>query len=52
MSDWIYGDGHRWWLDPNKCPHYNENVCEGCDFDRYYATTYPSCPWRSSATQE
>jgi len=46
MSDFVAGEGHRWWLDPNKCPHYNENVCAGCDFDRYYAKTYASVPWR------
>ena len=45
MADFVAGDGHRWWLDPNKCPHHNENVCESCDFDSYYAKTYRSCPW-------
>lgn len=45
-ADFTAADGHRWWLDSKNCSHSNENVCRLCDFDRYYATTYPSCPWR------
>ena len=44
-ADFVAGEGHRWWLDSRKCNHTNENVCAGCDFDRYYAKTYKSCPW-------
>ena len=36
----------RWHQDPRQCSHENEHVCPTCDFDRYYAKTYPSCPWR------
>lgn len=36
----------RWVLDPKKCSHMNDEVCEMCDFDGYYASNYPSCPWR------
>jgi hypothetical protein len=39
----------RWYPDPRTCPHYNDNACPTCDFDRYYATTYPDCPWREQA---
>lgn len=46
MSDFVAGEGHRWYTDSRKCPHYNENVCAGCDFDRYYATNYKTVPWR------
>lgn len=48
MSDFIFADGHRWWLDVNKCDHTNSNVCRLCDFDRHYANTYPSVPWRET----
>jgi hypothetical protein len=34
------------WRDFLTCSHSNENVCKFCDFDRYYARSYPSCPWR------
>lgn len=45
-SDFVAADGHRWWIDSRKCPHYNENVCAFCDHDGYYAETYLSVPWR------
>lgn len=49
MSEkFIYGDGHRWWLDPRDCSHDNGNVCKSCDFDRYYANKYQSVPWRQA----
>lgn len=35
----------RFHTDPRTCPHFNENVCRTCDFDGYYANTYPECPW-------
>lgn len=34
------------WMDIKQCSHQNEEVCEFCDFDRYYADTYEDCPWR------
>ena len=36
----------RWHKSHETCPHSNENVCPTCDFDGYYAATYPDCPWR------
>jgi len=36
----------KWHTDTRTCPHENDHVCPFCDFDRYYATTYASCPWR------
>lgn len=35
----------RWHADPKSCAHYNDDVCPTCDFDGYYATHYPDCPW-------
>lgn len=44
-------DGMRLWIDPKKCPHYNDNACATCDFDRYYANKYlGACPWYKEAT--
>jgi len=43
----VSADGIRFWLDPMKCSHSNESVCEFCDFDGYYEATYPACPWRT-----
>lgn len=37
----------HWHVKADDCPHSNEHVCPTCDFDRYYAKTYPECPWRS-----
>ncbi len=37
----------RFWTDSRECPHYNNNACRTCDFDRYYASNYPECPWGS-----
>lgn len=45
MNDFVYGEDHRWYTDPKKCPHQNESVCEFCDFDGYYAKKYSTCPW-------
>ena len=45
-QDFVAADGHRWWINPRNCNHSNENVCASCDFDDYYANTYPSVPWR------
>jgi hypothetical protein len=42
-------DGIRWQRDPRACSHSNDDVCQTCDFDGYYARTYPGCPWRESA---
>lgn len=36
----------RWHKDSRTCSHSNDDVCPTCDFDRYYASTYASCPWR------
>lgn len=49
---YVSGEGHRWWIDPACCSHENNNVCKSCDFDRYYAQTYPSCPWGPKAAAE
>lgn len=49
---YIFADGIRWWVDPHCCSHENNNVCRACDFDRYYAVTYPSCPWGPKQGQE
>lgn len=38
----------RWHTDPTKCPHYNDDVCPTCDFDKYYAFSYEDCPWRDA----
>lgn len=38
----------RWHTDPRECSHSNDDVCPTCDFDGYYAATYPTCPWRES----
>ena len=35
----------RWQTDPRKCRH-DDDVCPTCDFDGYYASTYPGRPWR------
>lgn len=37
-----------WHINPRDCSHANDHVCPTCDFDRYYANTYPDCPWRKS----
>jgi hypothetical protein len=37
---------NRWHTDPRTCSHSNDDVCPTCDFDGYYAMTYPDCPWR------
>ena len=34
-----------WHTNPRSCPHENDHVCPTCDFDGYYARTYPGCPW-------
>lgn len=31
---------YRWWRDPTRCSHANENVCDTCDFDGYYANLF------------
>lgn len=49
---YTFGDGHRWWMDSSCCSHENNNVCPSCDFDRYYAVTYPSCPWGAKGEVE
>jgi hypothetical protein len=36
----------RWHKESRDCPHINEHACPFCDFDGYYANTYPDCPWR------
>lgn len=33
------------WRDAASCSHANEEACKTRDFDRYYARTYPDCPW-------
>lgn len=38
---------HRWHTDPKDCAHSNPDICPTCDFDGYYAATYPDCPWRT-----
>ena len=38
----------RWNTDSRKCSHEGDNVCPFCDFDSYYETTYPDCPWRTA----
>jgi hypothetical protein len=48
----IAADGHRWWLDPKDCSHANADACKSCDFDRYYANTYDSVPWRETDADE
>lgn len=45
-QEFVAADGHRWWIDSRNCNHTNENVCAFCDHDGYYASTYPSVPWR------
>lgn len=34
------------WMTTATCSHMNDQACPTCDFDRYYAHTYPDCPWR------
>ena len=47
-SPWVQGPkGIRWHQSGNTCSHGNGDVCRTCDFDRYYARTYGSCPWRN-----
>lgn len=38
----------RWHVDNRACPHSNDDVCPTCDFDGYYESTYPDCPWREA----
>jgi hypothetical protein len=45
----VNSEGHRWWTDPKQCPHSNENICQTCDFDGYYAANYATCPWGDKA---
>ena len=37
-------------LQTSTCPHENEHACAFCDFDHFYADTYPDCPWAESET--
>jgi hypothetical protein len=43
----------RWHTDNRTCSHSNDDVCPTCDFDGYYASTYPAeCPWSDQVTDE
>ena len=41
-----------WHTNPRLCSHANEHACPTCDFDDYYADTYPDCPWRDDSHVE